>query len=359
MAKSLVVCVDGTWNAPGQVDRDPIDEKESETLTNVSRTWSALTGRALDAGKSYGTIGKLNQQKGEAIYLNGVGSAGHKIKKIWGGVFGIGTSQRIKDGYRFIAERWNDGDKIYIFGFSRGAFAARSLCGFLENIGIPESHRSISQDDIDDWYRSYTLRSAPQSASFQSHRFVRVEFLGLWDTVGALGFQETLNGYHNISPSNVYSTCHALALDELRAQFKPEYYASNSGEVEEAWFAGAHSNVGGGYVDTNLSNIALFWVLNKAKKMGLDLDLASITGWFGESVGGVRRPSYSEFWGKIPILGDLIVKRELHQELRSATPSQYIHESVFEAIKESNGTYKPTSQEVLELLHNRVMPWGL
>ena len=294
MAKTYIVCIDGTWNAPGQIDRDPITELETKApQTNVAKVWQAFTGVPLDTERSYGTIAPLKNSPGAAMYLNGVGSQGSRGAQMIGGVTGTGTSERIRDAYRFLAERWEFGDRIFGFGFSRGAFAVRSLAGFIEYVGMPKRTSLLKEDELADLFASYRSGLPPKLSWMQE---CTIEFLGLWDTVGALAFGKSFNNFHRLSPTNVRKICHALALDEQRPQFKPTFFETNSvlQSVENVWFAGAHSNVGGGYVDANLSNIALFWMLRKANERGLNVLLPDIPGFKNEDVLMIRN-SWQEF----------------------------------------------------------------
>ena len=338
MNKIWVICIDGTWNAPGETDLDPIDQQEAVTKTNVQITWESLSQQRLDDSKPYGSIATLSQQAGEILYLNGVGSRGSELAKKFEGTTGSGTTERIVDAYRFLAERWQTGDKIIGFAFSRGAFALRSLTGFIDYVGLPKRPRLIS--DVELWellnaYRDkksgYTKSSAMQSVS--------IDFVGVWDTVGALALADSLNHFHQESPNNIQHFRQALALDEQRKEFLPVYFdAKKFVTMKECWFAGAHSNVGGGYVDSNLSNIALFWMLNQAQQQGLLLDLSNIPGWKMQNPEGEIRNSYNEFWNSIPVVGKLIEKFKLEKVNRKMRAGQLIHESVLDALKQG---YKP------------------
>lgn len=353
MPKSLVICIDGTWNAPGQTDQDPISHEEMVTKTNVARTWEALTGQSLPITHSYGVIADLALQSGEAIYLNGVGSSGSKFEQNFDGSTGEGTAMRIRDAYRFIAERWEEGDNIYAFGFSRGAFAVRSALGFLNYVGLPARRALLTEDDLKQLFDCYRTKGTPPN---WTRKDAPVHFLGVWDTVGALAFGDSLNHFHQLSPTNVRCCRQALALDEIRKQFLPEYWAQkNNCDYREAWFAGAHTNVGGGYVDPNLSDIALFWILAQAKDQGLTLDLEKITGWLEENPLGEIRASYTEFWDKSPI-GKWVEKRQLAQQIRVIQADQYIHQS---ALIAAHNNYQPTAKfaDGKSALTGEIEPW--
>lgn len=338
MSKSLVICIDGTWNAPGQTDKDPISQEEEVTKTNVMKTWEAVTQQSLCIDRPYGTIANLYWGTGEAMYLNGVGSQGSQHARNFEGTTGTGTSERIIDAYRFIAERWQPGDQIYVFGFSRGAYAARSAVGFLNHAGLPKNRSISKMEDLLTLFNAYKENTpAPE----WTHHQAEVHFLGVWDTVGALAFGNSFNDFHQLSPANVRCFRQALALDEIRKQFVPEYWEGNDLCAKEVWFAGAHSNVGGGYVDANLSNVALFWLLQHAKLEGLALDLTQVEGWDADLPLGEIRDSYDEFWSG-SALGHLIKASDAEQTIRTIKPNHGIHQSVFESAQTLG--YQPKAQ---------------
>lgn len=163
MPKTLVVCIDGTWNVPGQTDKGRVTDEESKTLTNVARTWEALAKFAIDKDRSYGSISRLIGQEGMAIYLNGVGGVGTKITKLYAGATGSGTSERIRDGYRFLAERWEPGDRILGFGFRRGVFAVCSLAGFINYVILPKTSTLIKEEELVLLYEMYRKKRSVQA----------------------------------------------------------------------------------------------------------------------------------------------------------------------------------------------------
>lgn len=354
MTRTYVVCIDGTWNQPGQVDS--VDKQEAVVPTNVVLTWQALTRRQLDTKRYYGSIAPLAYQEGEALYLNGVGSTGSVLQKYFNGSTGTGTSERIHDAYRFLAERYRPGDLIFGFGFSRGAYALRSLAGFIDYIGMAGDTRFLSRDELLAAYDRYRDRD------WQKTRVgTPVRFLGLWDTVGALAFGKTFNDFHHTSPSNLESVAHALALDEQRRAFVPELWRLQQGattRLREAWFSGVHTNVGGGYTDSGLSTITMFWVLKEAAKAGLCLDLPQILGFTAETNAGRIRNSYREFMSGIPVLGKALETHNLGTRARQVPLGAHIHSSVLERIKADDwytpvahlgtGAWRPLPQSVVE-----------
>lgn len=344
MPRTYVICIDGTWNKPGQIDKDltcnePLHTEEKIVPTNVVLTWQALTRRQLDEQRYYGSVAPLADQDGEALYLNGVGSTGSFLQKYFDGGTGTGTSERIHDAYHFLAERYRPGDSIFGFGFSRGAFAVRSLAGFIDYAGLAGDARSVSREELLDAYGRYRERDW-----INKRIGTPVRFLGLWDTVGALAFGKSFNHYHQTSPANLEYVAHALALDEQRSAFAPELWKVPNGaktQLNETWFSGVHSNVGGGYRDAGLSAIAMFWVLKEANKAGLAIDLKKALDYTVENSAGLIRNSYREFWSEIP-LGAVFENLKLGKKARDVALDGRVHASVFDRLK-AHDVYTPAA----------------
>lgn len=359
--RHLFVCLDGTGNSPGQTDieyivrnKSPISSVES----NVLKIWCALTGNKekykpadlinSEEYKYYGLISSLkigDEYFGEALYINGVGSQGDKEKMKYEGATGSGTNARILDAYRFLAERYTSGDKIYLFGFSRGAFSARSLASFIRHLGMPLGRRIIPEKELPALWASYRNNrpySGGLSSSLTGNDSVEIEFLGLWDTVGSLVFQDTFNKFHQISPKGIKHVRHALALDEVRPHFSPMYWNSlNEYEqiVKEVWFCGVHSNIGGGYQVAGLSNISYIWMLRElAEASGFPGRLEKVPEYPAEAAEPApeMRDSYSEFYSGLKIV---LASLKGGMTVRKITERQTFHPSVFEWMK--IGWYKP------------------
>src|SRR4029453_11763057 len=153
MGSTWVICIDGPWNQPGQTDKDPVTAQEQAKPSNVAKTWQALADTPLSTDFYYGAIAPLKTKvaltglKGEVLYLNGIGTTG-TVTHVLEGATGTGTSERIRDAYRFLAERYRQGDRIYGFGFSRGAFAIRSLAGLIDLAGLPKQPRAIKEEEL-------------------------------------------------------------------------------------------------------------------------------------------------------------------------------------------------------------------
>lgn len=343
--KTLVVCIDGTWNTPGQRDLDPVSGCAVETRTNVARTWEIMTGETLDHTRPYGSVAPLKRQLGAALYLSGVGSSGSRLAQCIHGATGRGLAERIRDAYRFLSERWQPGDRVLGFGFSRGAFAVRSLMGFIEAVGLPKTNNLVKERELARLYAMYRKRARNPVVRPSWTVEAPVQFLGLWDTVGALAFGHWINGYHAISPGNVRHVCHAVALDEERKLFWPELWAASNrpGQtVEEVLFAGSHTNVGGGYTDARLSSIPLAWILEQASRNGFRIDLKEIAVQVSEAAFATRRPSYTEFWHRCPVIGPLAARLGIGRRQRSIHARQRVHSSVREAMHKLE--YKPIVQ---------------
>lgn len=253
MSKNIVICMDGTWN----------DKEDANTRTNVA----LLHDMCLDDGASQITH-----------YLEGVGTDGWYDKKL-GGVHGVGLSENVREACARLASDYSSGDKVFLFGFSRGAFTARSLAGFVFRCGL-----GADDSDIRAMFDAYRDKDDDAMNHWKSvNRTCPIEMIGVWDTVGALGIPvsflrdagEKVFSFHDtkLSPE-VSFACHALAIDERRASFAPTLWHEEPGDqtrVQQVWFAGVHADVGGGYAERHHSDVALRWMVDAAKSRGLHL----------------------------------------------------------------------------------------
>lgn len=310
MAKNIVLCSDGTGNKGGYGND-----------SNVYKIYQAIDIH-------HSTTQQIS------FYDNGVGTKedGSAVKdnKFWvalSGAFGFGFNGKVRDLYEFLARHYNPGDQIFIFGFSRGAATVRAFTGFLHTCGLIDKTQVASekafQTCINQALKAYEKRhSNPEQAKdFKAHYAIKdnnaapdgnikIHFIGVWDTVSALGFPDGTwkttdlffscldkmakslelwsdkhwpHQYYDykLNDSILYA-CQALAIDDERKTFHPKVWNESQrkpGSVEQVWFAGAHSNVGGGYPRSGLSNVALQWMMTKARAKGLVLitdDVSSI-----------------------------------------------------------------------------------
>jgi uncharacterized protein (DUF2235 family) len=292
--KSIVLLSDGTGNAAGKVWR-----------TNVWRVFQSL-----DLGDS----GQV------AIYDDGVGSSPFKPLAILGGVFGWGLKRNVLDLYKFLCRNYEPDARIYAFGFSRGAFTIRVLLGLVANQGLLrfESEARL-EEQAAAAYRAY--RKARYHSVLRVETLFRavrdlvlwmrgrrydasanippppIRFVGVWDTVAAYGLpiEEMTRGVNQwILPlelpsrklgKTVQRACHALALDDERTTFHPVLWSERQEQpaapdsqgrrwtkderISQVWFAGSHSNVGGGYPDDSLAHLSLSWMMSEAAQCGL------------------------------------------------------------------------------------------
>lgn len=367
MAKNLLICFDGTWNkAQG------VGSKEEAEVTNVWRLFQLATGTEEKDGK--GWLGEIYQAgKGSsscykaqqiAWYDAGVGTAWYE--RLRGGLFGHGLDENIVQGYEALAELYEDGDKIFLCGFSRGAYTARSLAGLINMCGLVDrekitakakSFQEVNTADLmkdacagaltlyreqDGNSEANGLETNLKIMAFREHysRGVSIECIAVWDTVKALGlpsafvqclpfglgerYNEAKYGFHDDSLSPIVRHgYHALAIDEHREDFAPvlwddikekeseekNFYnqqlnnvhlsISNSSSteinkknapqspqyIEQRWFCGAHSDVGGGYASRALSDQSLIWMCTKLADCGLLLqDLPDVDAHENSSI---------------------------------------------------------------------------
>ncbi len=279
--KRLVICCDGTWN-----------RSDNKTVTNVEKIARTIQ---LEPERALGM-----QQM--VLYLPGVGTAGYGADKILGGAFGLGLFNNVLNAYRFLSINYQQGDEIYIFGFSRGAYTARSLAGMVGKVGLltreamigghlPEAGERYRHPGDGEWPTEWS--DPAQFRADHCHPDVPITFLGVFDTVGALGVPGTLgkrHQFHDVTLGDAVRTARqALAIDEPRMKFEPCLWQAPvdpdrtdaPGRIKQVWFEGAHSDVGGGYEEAGLSDSALLWMAGEAQAQGLvfDCDL------FGEQLG--------------------------------------------------------------------------
>ncbi len=259
MSKKIIFCADGTWEDP-------------KSASNVYKLYKALSTTATQV----------------PYYDDGVGATGLPIQHLLGGAFGLGLFQKVKDGYSKIAQVYEQDDEIFIFGFSRGAYTARSLAGMIAICGLPT--QNFSQNLVDTAFNAYRDPANRQkllaTLAADSLYNAQIKMVGVWDTVGSLGIPgavfelpDPLYGFldTDLHP-DVHNAYQAVAVDEKRREFPPTLWTSTPapGQVlQQVWFAGAHGDVGGGYPETDLSSITLSWMLSKAFALGVEIEPAA------------------------------------------------------------------------------------
>ena len=339
--KRIITCSDGTWNRPN------ILMEGKPVRTNVQKIFDLVEKKE--------PVKNIMQIK---YYDQGIGAQGSAITRLFDGATGKGIDDNILDAYKFICWNYEPGDEIYLFGFSRGAYTARSLGGLIRKCGI------IKINDlnlISDAYKLYRdKKNGPNSGmaitfrTKNSHDVFSIKYIGVWDTVGSLGIPLNIFQWYNKNRYAFYDTAlssivehayHAIAVDEKRSNFEPTWwYRSGNTEnksfkqvLEQRWFPGVHSNVGGGYPDSGLSDLALKWLFEKAKSAGLYLSPSFTTNYKGDC----KAKLYDSSKGIFSLLG------KKQRKIIADNKESFIDESVLERMKLVSG-YKP--KNVLEFL---------
>ncbi|MBF0279430.1 MAG: DUF2235 domain-containing protein [SAR324 cluster bacterium] len=269
MKKKIVICADGTWNRPE-------NNLKKDFPSNVLKLARAIR-----------PLGKNNTSQ-QVFYDWGIGSY---YDPLLGGATGKGLHKNIMDCYRYLVQNYSAGDDLYLFGFSRGAYTIRCLCGLINNCGIlKRSEARLIQQAFEHYKRSGKAYAPEGSESKKfraqhSHQSREVLFVGVWDTVGAMGIPLSFLGlfddkdefYDAKIGKNVRIARHALAIDEHRSDFVPTLWIPQQNlDIQQVWFAGSHSDIGGAYRADNdgslLSDIPLLWMQQEAAGAGLAIE---------------------------------------------------------------------------------------
>ena len=256
MPKNIIVCCDGTGNEYGQYN------------TNVVKLYEAIVRNAeqiafYDPG--VGTFSILGRELGRRVGI------------LLGKGFGAGVQRNIEDAYQYLMDRYKPGDRLFLFGFSRGAFTVRALAGMLNLCGLLEKG---SANLVPYASRIYNNRArhaiAPGFKRTYCHE-CRPHFVGVWDTVGSMGWFWRRKFFDATLHEDVTHAYQALSIDEQRRKFPPSLWHEpvDQARIRQVWFAGVHSDVGGSYAEAGLSDIALQWMLENAEAKGLRLK----SGW--------------------------------------------------------------------------------
>lgn len=327
--RRLIACCDGTWNKPDSHGGS----------TNVIRLARAIKPRGAD-----GTSQIL-------YYHPGVGT-GNFVDRLLGGSTGIGLSANVRATYAFFVDNYQDGDEIFLFGFSRGAYTARSVAGMMGHVGIVRKRDMHNFDPLWDYYRLPVEERKLHEKSFLANFADRVpaeqiviRCIGVWDTVGSLGipdspFCRTAYSFHDttLGPGVEYAF-HALAIDEQRGPFQPTIWQVKAKprvqqSVEQTWFAGVHSNVGGGYPEHELSDAALFWMCAKLAPL-IDLDREQLCAQ------AERKRKYAKGRLVESRTGSWKLFPPAARKICATDPSERIHESVWRRLAGEEGPPLP------------------
>ena len=296
MTKNIILCSDGTGNRGGETPD-----------TNVYRMYETVERHTPERGRSQITY-----------YDNGVGTSTNKYVKAITGAIGLGFALNVRQLYEYLALNYDEGDIIYLFGFSRGAATVRAFGGMLQECGLVNRNHAICQKDGKFDYKAFQQRTRSAFDHYrdgkggefkaQDHVIpsVRIKFMGVWDTVSALGFPYHRIGdpliedlverplpvwfaracdrlfnfgslahtFYNYTPNEIVDhVYHAIAIDDERKSFLPRVWdetGHKGGGVTQVWFSGVHSDVGGSYNQTGLAYVTLAWMMERAEHHGLD-----------------------------------------------------------------------------------------
>jgi len=339
--KRIVLCCDGTWNRADQ------EHNGVPIPSNVVRM-------AFRVAHSDGHMPQI------ICYDQGVGT-GNIIDRLTGGAFGDGLEENIYDAYRFLIANFEADDELFIFGFSRGAFTARSLGGLIRKCGILKRASVSRYREAIALYRNDQRPDEPNPTKFREAHSVTgldpipIHFMGVWDTVGSLGIPlrglrwltRRQHQFHDTELSKaIRNGYHALAVDERRGPFEPTLWTHKpkpGQHVEQVWFCGAHSDVGGGYVERGLADVALEWMIEKATGAGLALHEEAVRAYpLDPKPTGALHNSKRGFYVLTPGLDRPIgVGRSLSGDVTSdPDPTQRVHPSVRERWEADPG-YRP------------------
>ena len=374
MSKRIILLLDGTWN---DADSGPADTNIVRLREIISKCLDVTHPMKVDvlspgseARRTSISTGTFSNKEHLIFYERGVGTGGF-LDLYFGGAFGTGLSRNIRRAYRFLSEKYVDGDEVFIFGFSRGSYTARSLAGYIAAVGLIYSKFCTEENESRAWYY-YRQRPADRIRTALGDlpaRSVRLNCLGVFETVGALGVplpffrreNRDLFEFHDVGLSNAASlNLHALAIDEHRLSFEPTLwrqpaFGPTSGDVEQVWFAGAHSDVGGGYLDEDLrrkrsmpalDDITLDWMLKRVTARYSDFPVKKngTQQWPVVSSGSPLAPQHEPRRGLYKILPvalrsinntpvpEGVHRKNVGRDRHATTIGECIHRSVFERL---------------------------
>ncbi len=363
MSRNIVICLDGTGN------------QFNEHNTNVVKLFRVLVRDTKRQVAFYDPgVGTL----GDPVYKTPVAK---KIDRVLGLAFGRGLTKNVMEAYSYLMEQYQDGDNIFLFGFSRGAYTARVLAGFIHHCGlleagcqnlIPYAMKLYTKADRegmtnDDWKVAATFRKT-YGRKFKGPDGTPtsdccIHFLGLWDSVSTLGWVwDPVFLPHTKNHRSVAAVRHAIAIDERRVFFRPLSWGlkyRNLQDIKEVWFAGVHSDVGGGYPEgeSGLAKITLEWMIREATAFGLVVDDSSYQRYVVGTTDGYVAPaadaqahrSLKGLWWTVELMPKTVWNAKLgrktlklpHPAKRRVIPVEprpILHKSVLKRMEETSYT---------------------
>ena len=366
--RNIVICCDGTGNEFG------------DTNSNVVKLYTTLEVDAAQVAYYHpgvGTMGDPNQQH----------RLGREWSRIKGLAFGAGFKANVLDAYRYLMESYSDGDRVYLIGFSRGAYTVRALAGLLDGYGLlcrgNEGHLPyawrlyVNQHDVRT--RNAINPTVDSAAAFKetfSHENFRIHFVGVWDTVSSVGWVYTPLRLFNVAQNKTIATGRqAVSIDERRCFYQDNLWGESlpGQDVVQVWFAGVHSDVGGSYPQesSGLSNIPLQWMLVQAHEAGIKLAPDRVKLVLGEptAVYPACQPLYEKpksatvhksltgLWWLLEVLPHIFYDKDRGKELhripfgawRQIPDGALVHSSVVHRLKDSGAGYSPRNLAVADL----------
>ena len=358
--RNLVICCDGTGNEFGDAN------------SNVVKLYTTLEVDAAQVAYYHpglGTMGDPNQQ--------------HRLGREWsrlkGLAFGAGFKANVLDAYRYLMETYSDGDRVYLIGFSRGAYTVRALAGLLDGYGLlcrgNEGHLPyawrlyVNQHDVRT--RSAINPIVDSAAAFKetfSHKDFRIHFVGVWDTVSSVGWIYTPLRLFNVAQNRTIATGRqAVSIDERRCFYQDVLWGESlpGQDIQQVWFAGVHSDVGGSYPQEcgGLSNIPLQWMLLQAHNAGMRLDPERVSLVLGEPTtkypacqplyekpnSSPVHKSLKRLWRVLEVLPHIYYDKNQGKELRRIPLGAWrqipdgamVHASVAQRLKNPAAEYSP------------------
>jgi uncharacterized protein (DUF2235 family) len=337
--KKIIICADGTWEFKHGSFIKPVD-------TNVSKMYLAIKDtpdqvKYYDAGDGTGNVGEIE----------------HLVQ----GITGDDLQQKMQGCFNAIVKNFTEGDKIYLFGFSRGAYTIRSLGGMICDIGIPTKNLTATTfDECMTAYRELDLdkKNSMLIALNQKYSLFSpgIEMIGVWDTVGALGIplklfaglNEKEYGFLDTTlHKDIKNAVQAIAIDEERVEFEPTLWTNfdgspkeNDNQVTQVWFPGVHNDVGGGEVDNGrLANIPLFWMMTHAMRVGVGID----SNYLNSIISGLSIDRISPIHSSWDVIFGLPKKRVIPDNGYISNTIKYLGESykgvVFNAYEDKHQVY--------------------
>jgi uncharacterized protein (DUF2235 family) len=290
--KRLVCSLDGTWN----------DDDGASPLTNVAKLHRAIPFEDSNGVHQF------------VRYVVGVASLQDEGLAFLKGALGFGIGDRIKAAFQFLSHLYEPGDEIYLFGFSRGAYEARSLASFITLFGLSRQGTHFPIDEAWTIYRQAERKrdfDAVAEISALCHYPVRIRCLGVWDTVGNIGnpywslawLSRKFDHHDTRLHDTIDVALHALSIDEARSPFRPTLFTypddmrpPSRQHIEQTWFAGTHADVGGGWPETALSDIPLLWMAERIEAMtDLAIDVEKLRRETNPDHLGLQHDSSSRF----------------------------------------------------------------